>query len=67
VVVDRLIKQAVFTPTIWTIDAKELANLFIRDIFARHGMPAYITSDHGSEFVLKFFKSLATALDVRLL
>jgi len=66
VVVDRLTKQVVFTPTVRTIDAKELANLFIRDVFAKHGAPAHITSDHGSEFVSKFFKSLATALDVRL-
>ena len=66
VVVDRLTKQAVFTPTVRTIDTKELANLFIRDVFAKHGAPAHITSDCGSEFVSKFFKSLATVLDVRL-
>jgi len=66
VVVDKLTKQAIFTPTIWTIDARGLAELFIRNVFAKHGVPAHVTLDRGSEFVLRFFRSLATALDMRL-
>jgi len=66
VVIDRLTKQVIFTPTVWTIDAKGLVELFIKNVFVKHGVPAHVTSDCGSEFVSKFFKSLAIALDMRL-
>jgi len=66
VVVDRLTKQAIFTPTVRTIDARGLAELFIRNVFAKHRIPAHVTSDRGSEFVSRFFRSLAMALNMRL-
>ena len=66
VVVDRLTKQAVFIPTVDTIDAPELARLFILHIFSKHGVPSHVTSDRGSEFVSRFFRSLAKALDIEL-
>ena len=66
VVVDRLTKQAIFTPTVQTIDARGLAELFIRNVFAKHRVPTHVTSDRGSEFVSRFFRSLAMALDMRL-
>jgi len=65
-VVDRLTKQALFIPTIRSLDATMLAELFIKHIFSKHGVPSYITSNRGTEFVSKFFRSLANALDMRL-
>jgi len=66
VVVDCLTKQAVFIPTQRLIDTTELAKIFVRDVFSKHGAPAHVTSDRGSEFVSRFFKALSLALDIRL-
>jgi len=66
VVVDQLTKQALFIPTIRSLDATMLAELFIKHIFSKHGVPSHVTSDQGTEFVSKFFRSLANALDMRL-
>jgi len=45
VVVDRLTKQAIFIPTQRLINAIELAGIFLRDIFSKHGVPSHVTSD----------------------
>jgi len=66
VVVDRLTKQATFIPTTRTIDATKLAQLFIERVFAKHRAPSHVTSDCGVEFTSKFFKSLASNLDMKL-
>ena len=66
VVVDRLTKQATFIPTTRTIDATDLAQLFIKHVFAKHGTPSHVMSDRGVEFTSKFFKSLASNLDMKL-
>jgi len=58
--------QAVFVPTRRTINAKELSKVFIREVFSKHGIPTHVTSDRGSEFVSKFFRALANALDIKL-
>jgi len=55
VIVDRLTKQVIFIPTHQSIDALELANLFIQHVFSKHGVPSHVTSDRGSEFVSRFF------------
>ena len=65
-VVDRLTKQALFIPTIRSLDTTMLAELFIKHIFSKHSVPSHVTSDRGIEFVSKFFRSLANALDMRL-
>jgi len=62
VIIDWLTKQAMFILAHRSIDAPGLAHLFIQHIFSKHGVPSHITSDRGSEFVSRFFKSLATAL-----
>jgi len=66
VIVDRLSKQAIFIPTHDTITSAELAHLFVIHIFSKHGVPSHVTSDCSSEFVSYFFRSLGTALDMRL-
>src|SRR6266446_5670538 len=58
VVVDRLTKQAIFIPSHNTINAPQVACLFLTHVFSKHGVPAHITSHHGSEFVLHFSCSL---------
>jgi len=66
VVVDQLTKQVVFIPTVRSINAVLLAKLFIKYVFSKHGVPNHVTSDRGTEFVSKFFKSLASTLDIKL-
>jgi len=66
VVVDHLTKQPIFILTYQTIDVPTLAKLFITYVFSKHGVPSHVTLDQGSEFVSRFFCSLAAALDMRL-
>jgi len=66
VIVDRLSKQAIFIPTHDTITSAELARLFVTHVFSKHRVPSHVTSNRGSEFVSHFFRSLGTALDMRL-
>src|SRR5271168_4477155 len=35
-------------------------------VFSKHGVPEHVTSDRGSEFVSRFFRSLGKALDMTL-
>ena len=35
-------------------------------MFSKHGVPSYITSNKGLEFVSNFFYSLDTTLDIQL-
>jgi len=66
VIVDRLSKQAIFIPTHDTITSVELARLFVIHVFSKHRVLSHVTSDCSSEFVSHFFRSLGTALDMRL-
>jgi hypothetical protein len=66
VIVNRLTKQAIFNPTRDTITSADLAKLFVLHVFSKHGVPSYVTSDRGSEFISNFFKSLGKALDMTL-
>ena len=66
VVVDRLTKMAVFVPTRKTLNAPELAYLFLQHVFAKHGITSHVTSDCGSEFVSRFFRALGKALNMTL-
>jgi len=66
VIVDYLSKQVIFIPTHDTITSAELAHLFMIHVFSKHKVPSHVTSDRSSEFVSHFFRSLSTALDMRL-
>ena len=66
VIVDRLSKQGIFIPTYDTITSAQLAELFVIHVFSKHGVPAHAMSDCGPEFVSHFFRSLGTALDMKL-
>ena len=66
VIVDWLTKQVIFIPAHDTITSVDLARLFVLHVFSKHGVPSHVTSNRGSEFVSNFFRSLGTALDMRL-
>ncbi|KAG1121331.1 hypothetical protein G6F42_012533 [Rhizopus arrhizus] len=65
VVVDRLTKMAHFIPCNESMTAKELATLFINNIFRLHGLPSSIVSDRGTLFTSKFWKHLLNNLDIK--
>src|SRR6266436_9115924 len=62
VVVDQLTKQVIFIPSHNTVNAPQVAQLFLTHVFSKHGVPAHVTSDHGSEFISHFFHSLGKLL-----
>ena len=66
VIVNQLTKQAIFISVHDTITSADLACLLILHMFFKHGIFSYVTSNRGSEFVLNFFYSLSTALDMQL-
>ena len=66
VIIDRLSKQGIFIPTFTDCTSEDLAKHFVLHVFSKHGVPNHVTSDRGSEFILKFFRSLGKALDMRL-
>ena len=44
----------------------DLACLFILHVFSKHGIPSHVTSNKDLEFMLNFFWSLYTALNMQL-
>jgi len=66
VIVNQLTKQTIFIPAHNTITSADLAYLFIFHVFSKHSVSSHVTSDRGLEFVSNFFRSLGTALDMRL-
>src|SRR5258708_4047860 len=66
VIIDRLTKQSLFIPTHNTVDAPQLAQMFLTHVFSKHGTPGHITSDCGVEFISHFFHSLGSLLNMKL-
>jgi transposase InsO family protein len=57
--------MAIFIPTDTTITAQELADLFVRHVFSKHGIPNDIVSDRGSKFTSTFWIALSNALKIK--
>src|SRR5260221_6352263 len=66
VVIDRLTKQAIFIPSHDTMNAPQVAQLFLTHVFSKHGVLSHVTLDRGSEFISHFFHSLGKLLRMRL-
>src|SRR5260370_5487476 len=66
VIMDRLTKQTIFIPTYDTVDAPRVTWIFLAHVFLKHGVPAHVTSDQGSEFISHFFHSLGKLLQMHL-
>ncbi|MBW0554860.1 hypothetical protein O181_094575 [Austropuccinia psidii MF-1] len=64
VIVDRFSKMAVFIPNMSSITSLYLANLFIKNIFSKHGLPSSIVIDRGSLFVSSFWTNLCQQLKI---
>ncbi len=57
-------KQRHYIPFADTIDACGTANLYYSQIYRLHGLPHFITSDRGSQFVNVFWSRLTQRLGV---
>ncbi|MBW0583190.1 hypothetical protein O181_122905 [Austropuccinia psidii MF-1] len=64
VIVDRFSKMVIFIPTMSSITSLDLAHLFIKNIFSKHGLPSSIVSDRGSLFVSSFWTNLCHKLKI---
>ena len=62
VIVDRLTKSAHFIPVKVTYNAEKLARLYISEIVRLNGVPFSITSDRGTQFTSKFWRTLYAEL-----
>ena len=64
VIVDRFSKMSLFLKTHGTATSEDLANLFIDNVFSKHGLPDNIVSDRGTLFVSSFWTSLCKQLRI---
>jgi transposase InsO family protein len=64
VVVDRLSKMRHLVPCRTTIDARGLAEMFLKEVVRLHGLPMTVTSDRGPQFAAVFWKRLCERLGV---
>jgi len=64
VVVDRLSKMRHFIPCRTTIEARGLAEMFLKEVIRLHGLPKTIISDRGPQFTAVFWKRLCERLGV---
>ncbi|MBW0567181.1 hypothetical protein O181_106896 [Austropuccinia psidii MF-1] len=64
VIVDRFSKMEVFIPTMSSITSLDLAHLFIKNIFSKHGLPSSIVSDRGPLFVSSFWTNICQKLKI---
>jgi transposase InsO family protein len=66
VIVDRIMKQAIFIPCYTTDKAIDLAKQYVQHVFSKHGVPFSITSDRGKLFVSEIWKEICDMLDIKL-
>ncbi len=64
VVVDRLTKMTHLSPCMETINAQQLADLFVTHVFCLHGLPDSIISDRGPQFSSRFWRVVLRRLGI---
>jgi hypothetical protein len=67
VVVDKLSKSAHFIPVKSTCKAKDIAQIFMKEVFQLHDMPREIISDRDTKFTSNFWKTLMVGLETNFL
>ena len=66
VIVDRFSKMAHFIPLTTEVPLKELALIFLQNVWRLHGLPESIISDRDTRFTSKFWISLMKLLQVKI-
>lgn len=64
VITDRFTKRVKFVPTTTTSTAKDLAKIFLKEVFTQFGLPDRIVSDRGSKFTSKFWQEFTAILGI---
>jgi transposase InsO family protein len=64
VFVDRLTKYVHLVATTARLSAEGFAKLFVRHVFANHGMPSTVVSDRGTQWNSHFWRHVCRALHV---
>nr|APU93382.1 putative gag-pol polyprotein [Marshallia obovata] len=67
VVVDRLTKSAHFLPIREKYTSEKIAETFVNEIVARHGVPISIVSDRDTRFTSRFWRKFHKAMGTKLL
>ena len=67
VIVDKLTSMVRLVPTTTRATAKELAKLFLDQVWKFHGIPNAIISDRDSKFVSRFWREVHRLLGTKLL
>ena len=65
VIVDRLTKSTHFLPIKETYPLEKLAQLYVDEIVARHGVPLSIISDRDTRFTSRFWISFQQEMGTR--
>nr|GEY57884.1 putative reverse transcriptase domain-containing protein [Tanacetum cinerariifolium] len=66
VIVDRLIKSALFLPMREIDPMEKLARMYLKEVVTRQGIPVSIIFDHDGRFASNFWRSLQKALGTTL-
>jgi hypothetical protein len=66
VIIDCLLKEVVFIPTMDNATAMDIADAFVTQVFSKHSIPTHVSSDCGSEFTSHFFHSTGSLLCMHL-
>ena len=67
VIVDRLTRSGHFLPIKESYNSEKLAELFIKEVISRHGVPLSIVSDRDTRFTSRFWKKFHDDMGTRLL
>jgi len=65
-VVDSVSKRAHFIPTYTMVTVEGAARLFLHQVWKLYGLPKYVVSDCGPQFVARFTKELYRLLGIKL-
>ena len=66
VIVDRLSKQGMFIPCTTGLTAKEFAELFVKHVVCRFGLPDSIIADRNPRWTSDFWRGVASFLKTRM-
>ena len=66
-IIDRLTKTAHFLLVHTTYSAKKYAEVYLDQIVHLHSVPKTIISDHGAQFVARFWEQLQDSLGTKLI
>jgi hypothetical protein len=65
VIVDRLTKMVILTATKKTDTARDVAELFVKEVISRHGCPETLVTDRDPKFTGHFFREITQLWGVK--